>query len=250
MVNLDSLFARITAVNKRNFATIDPAGPIDSDRMLVMLTKERNPIYQPEFEFSYAFLDRTQPDTLRIEPFAEAKSRRYVVGDYAGRPVAFSLDINERPLIDFTPGGLIYEANSSEFQIRVFSNKGKLIRHYQFPYERQRLNPKEEVFPAYTYNRQLLMVRESAEYPEFWPALYHMFLDDQQRIWVSKVKPDREVSEWFVIDDKEAQIAARFEWPADKPIWDVKKGRAYTIESDSAGFKTVVSYDIEFDVHQ
>lgn len=246
IVNLDSLFVRVTEDSKKSYDTIDPAGQFDSDRLIVTLTNERNPIYQPEFKFSYAFLDRTQPDTLRIEPFAEAKSRRFIVGDYAGRPVAFSLDINERPLIDFTPGGLIYIANSSEFLIRVFSQNGNLVREYRYPYERLRLNPKEEVFPSYTYNRQLLMVRESAEYPEYWPALYHMFLDDQQRIWVSTVKRDREVSEWFVIDDSEKKIAARFEWPVEKPIWDVRNGRAYTVESDSAGFKTVVSYDIEF----
>lgn len=247
MINLDSLFQRISADSKRSFATIDPVGLIDSDRLLVKLANERNPIYQPESEFSYAFLNRSQSDSLRIEPITEAKSRRYVVGDYAGRPVAFSLDINERPLIDFRPGGLIYIANSSDFLIRVFSKNGNLVRHYRFPYERLRLKPEEEIFSSYTYNRQLLMVRESAEYPEYWPALYHLFLDDQQRIWVSTVKPDREVSEWFVIDDSKKQIAARFEWPVDKPIWDVKNGRAYTVESDSAGFKMVVSYDVEFD---
>jgi len=246
IVDLDSLLIRVTADTKRSFATIDPAGQFDSDRLLVELTDERNPIYQPEFEFSYAFLNRSLPDSLRIEPITDAKSRRYVVGDYAGRPVAFSLAINERPLIDFTPGELIYIANSSEFLIRVFSQNGNLVRLYRFPYERLRLEPEEEVFPSYTYNRQLWMVRESAEYPEYWPALYHMFLDDQQKIWVSTVKPDRGVSEWFVIDDSEKQIVARFEWPVEKPIWDVKNGRAYTVESDSAGFKKVVSYDIEF----
>ena len=89
------------------------------------------------------------------------------------------------------------------------------------------------------------MVRESAEYPEYWPALHDMFLDDQQRLWVSTVTRDRSLSEWFVIDDKQQEITARFKWPTAKQIWDVRNGHAYTVESDSAGFKIVVSYEFE-----
>jgi hypothetical protein len=225
---------------------IDPVGAVDANQVLVSLAGERNPIYQPEFKQKYALLERMQSDSMKLKPIFEGQARRYVVGDYAGRPVAFSLTINERPLIDFKQEGLIYAANSSEFTIRVFSQDGTLVRIYQFPYERLRLNPAEEIFPDYTYNRQLLMVRESAEYPEYWPALYDMFLDDEERLWVSTVTRDRLKSEWFVIDDKEKQITASFTWPTDKHIWDVRNGHAYTVESDSAGFKTVVSYEFEF----
>lgn len=244
IIEPDLLFALSDSILSSDYERINPVGMADTSSYLVTLSGERNPAYQPEFNVQYSMLKRSHSGSLTISPLFEEKAKRYVVGDYAGRPVAFSLAINEQPLVDFFPGEQIYTANSSEFFIRVISQNGELLRTYRYPYNRLELSPEDDIFPSYTYNRQLLMVRESAEYPEYWPALYRMFLDDEQRLWVSTVTSDQEISEWIVIDDKKQQVAARFNWPVDKPIYSVRNGNAYTIEQNSAGFKIVVSYDI------
>ena len=115
IIELDSLFLREVANEKEGLSTIDPVGIAGLNRVFVTLASERNPIYQPEFELNYSLLDRTQSDSLTARPMFVEQARRYVIGDYAGRPVAFSLAINERPLIDFKSEGPIYAANSSEF---------------------------------------------------------------------------------------------------------------------------------------
>lgn len=221
-----------------------PVSVIGQNRMLVTAAAERNPAYQPEWKIKYARVGTGKNGQSDFVPLFEGMAKRYIVGDYAGRPAAFTLSINEQPLINVGDNGLLYSANSSEFYILVYSQDGILIRTYSYPYDRLELNPDEDIFPSYTYNRQLLMIRESADYPSFWPALYRMFLDDEQRIWVSTVNEDRKMSEWFVIDDHSQRLLTRFTWPADKPIYRVKNGVAYTIEKNSAGFEVVASYDI------
>lgn len=247
IVALDSIFSHSVFAEKIEYPTVNPLGWTGSSGFLVTLSGERNPAYQPEFNVQFALLNRVQADSSELTRLFKGKAKRFVVGDYAGRPVAFSLEINEQPIIDYRTDGLIYAANSSDFYVRIFSREGQLIRTYRYPYKRFRLDPQEEIFPSYTYNRQLLMVRESADYPEYWPALYHMFLDDEQRLWVSTVTADRDIAEWFIIDDTTQQLIARFHWPVEKPIYQVKKGTAYTIERNSAGFKIVISYDLRIE---
>ena len=244
IVELDSVLSRLKETAENGYAAINPVGPIQSNRFLVRLAAERNPAYQPQFDLDYALISSGEVDSLTMTPLFKGKARRYVVGDYAGRPVAFSLEINERPLVDFNADGLIYTANSSDFYIRVYNQEGAFLRTYRYPYERFRLIPEEDIFPSYTYNRQLFMVRESADYPEFWPALHHMFLDDEQRLWVSTVTADRDVAEWFVIDDRSQNMIARFSWPVAKQFYTVRDGYGYSIEKNSAGFKIVVRYKL------
>lgn len=243
-IDLYSLVLASDTLNFDEMMEISPVGLMDHNRMLITVAGKRNPAYQPEWEIQYASIATHKKNTSAFNRLFEERDKRFIVGDYAGRPAAFTLPINEQPLIDFRADGLLYAANSADFYIRVYSKQGTLLRTYNYPYDRHKLNPDEDIFPSYTYNRQLLMVRESADYPPYWPALHHMFLDDEQRLWVSTVTEGREQSEWFVIDDHSKSLITQFRWPVDKPIHRVKNGTAYTIEKNSAGFKVVVSYGI------
>ncbi|WP_340103850.1 hypothetical protein [Rhodohalobacter sp. 8-1] len=245
-VDIDTLYTRSDFAADLAQTDITPVGLLDGSRILLIESGKRNPAYQPEWQIQYTSLTLNENGQPEITRLFKGMAQRYMVGDYAGRPAAFTLSINEQPFIDFKPNGLLYAANSSDFYVRVYSQEGGLLRTYAYPYERLELNPDDDIFPSYTYNRQLLMVRESAEYPKFWPALYHMLLDDEKRIWVSTVVEDREMSEWFVIDDRSQELIARFMWPVDKPIRLVKNGTAYTIEKNSAGFEVVAAYNISF----
>lgn len=243
--DVDSLYNRSNSGSSLSQTDITPLGIFGPRHLLLTESGKRKPAYQPEFQIQYVSLMLNENGQPVVRPLFKGMAKRFMVGDYAGRPAAFTLSINEQPLIDFRPGGLVYAANSADFYVRVYSQEGGLLRTYAFPYERLELNPEDDVFPSYTYNRQLLMVRESAEYPKLWPALYHMVLDDEYRIWISTVVEDREVSEWFVIDDRSQELIAHFMWPVEKPIHRVKNGTAYTIEKNSAGFEVVGSYEIK-----
>ncbi|MFO7847121.1 MAG: hypothetical protein R6V27_11205 [Balneolaceae bacterium] len=243
-IALDSLISdKFTAGQATNALDFIPLGVDRNEKLLFAFYEQRNPAYQPDGQIDIALLsisNGAEPEILFQE-----KADRYIVGDYAGKPAPFTLPIEEKPFIDFTGSGKIFSAYSTDFLIRVFSADGTPLRTYRYPVERVDFQPEEDLLPEYSYNRQLYMVRESAEYPDQWPALYDMFVDDEQNIWVSTVQENREVSEWFVIDDdNEKSVAARFSWPVDKPIHAVKNGKAYTIEQNSSGFEVVVRYNV------
>jgi len=221
---------------------LNPLGVDRNGKLLFAYSKKRNPAYQPDGKINLALLSIS--DGVEPEMLFQEKAERFMVGVYAGKPAPFTLPIAEKPFIEFTDTGKIISAHSTDFSIRVFSADGAPLRTYLYPLDRVDFHPEEDFFPEYTYNRQLHMVRESAEYPNYWPALYDVFVDDEQNIWVSTVQEDRDVSEWFVIDDIEKSVAARFHWPVDKPIRAVKSGKAYTVEKNSSGFEVVVRYNV------
>lgn len=243
-IPLDSLISEeLIAGQPNNALDLHPLGIDRNGRLLFAFNEQRNPAYQPDGQIDLALLsisDGAEPKILFQE-----KAERYIVGIYAGKPAPFTLPIAEKPFIEFTGSGTIVSAHSTDFSIRVFSADGVPLRTYFYPLQRVDFLPDEDLLPEYTYNRQLHMVRESAEYPDHWPALYDMFVDDEQNIWVSTVQEDRDLSEWFVIDDNKKSVAARFHWPADKPFREVKSGKAYTIEQNSSGFEVVVRYDVD-----
>lgn len=98
------------------------------------------------------------------------------------------------------------------------------------------------VFSEFSHNDQLLRIRQTAEYPDTWPALYSIVTDDRARLWVSSITADEDEFIWWVIDQDGEY--ARFVWPAGREIVHVQNGYAYVIESDRAGFKDVVRYRI------
>ncbi|NBC27988.1 MAG: hypothetical protein GVY08_14080 [Bacteroidetes bacterium] len=242
-IALDSLLSEeLTAGQPNNALDLHPLGVDRNGRLLFAFHEERNPAYQPDGQMHIALLSIS--DGVGPKILFQEKAERYIVGVYAGKPAPFTLPIAEKPFIEFTDTGKIVSAHSTDFSIRIFSTDGAPLRTYRYPLQRVDFQPEEDLLPEYTHNRQLHMVRESAKYPDHWPALYDMFVDDEENIWISTVQVDRDVSEWFVIDDIEKSVAARFHWPVDKPFRAVKGGKAYTIEQNSSGFEVVVRYDV------
>lgn len=227
---------------------MDPGGQasiknVGSDgSYIVSFRQNRDPAYDPEGVISYYLA--AADGSLISDRIHEQPDMRYLVGDYAGRPAPFVLPLPEKPLFTVSQEGRIYSAYTDEFLIHVHSPDGTHLHAYYFPFERSILDPAEVIHPRYSHNNQLLMVRESAEYPEKWPALYSMIVDDEGRIWVSTITDDRSLLEWWVIDDVSGELLTRFSLPFEKPIAAVKNGSVYTIEKNSMGYEIVVRYRI------
>jgi len=220
-----------------------PVAIKDDDSFLIAFQRKREPAYEPEGEIQYFIADTS--GELISEKIYSQPDIRYLVGDYAGRPAHFTLPYPEKPLLEISKNGKIYSAFSDEFLIHVLNEHGRKQHSYYYPGERYLLDPHEVIHPRFSHNDQLLRVRESAEYPEKWPALHSMLSDDENRIWVSTITENRNEMQWFVIDDITGEIAYTFRWPFDKPISFVKSGSVYTIEKDNMGFQQVVRYRIK-----
>lgn len=210
---------------------------------LVQSKEEKNPAYYPDRLLNYFAINSDRK--ILSGKLLEQRDMQYLVGDYAGRPAPFTLDIPERSLLAISNKDELYSAWTGEFLIKVYDADGNYRRAYYSPFDRADLNPQEVIHPRYSHNLQLRRIRESTEYPEKWPALYSMLVDDKHRIWISTVNEDDERFGWWVIDSN--TVFARFNWPRKKPVKLIKNGFVYTVESNSGGFKEVVRYRIDGD---
>jgi len=94
---------------------------------------------------------------------------------------------------------------------------------------------------------QVLRSLRISELPQRWPAFHALKMDDENRVWISTIVEDFDIYEWWVLEDS-GEVIAKFDWPRDKPIREVKNGYAYTLETEEeTGLQTVVRYTIEMD---
>lgn len=219
-----------------------PAAVFDDGSHFVALRQLRNPAYENEGQIRYFRAGKN--GHIGPDQIFGIQDVRYLVGDYAGKPAPFTLTIPERPLFDMAGSNNLYFAHSNEFFIQVLNPEGEILKAYYYPFERQILDPDEVIHPRFSHNDQLLRIRESAVYPTRWPALYSMLVDDENRIWISTITHNRDILEWWVIDDESGMLLTRFTWPFNRPVYYVKNGSVYAIEENSMGFKVAVKYSL------
>jgi len=182
--------------------------------------------------------------TVQKDDFFELQTEKFLIGDLAGRPLAFQLPYPERSLITELNNGVFYTVWTEEFEIIERDSTGSIQRVFTFPYNRAPLDAEEMIREGYSHNRQLQLTRESAVYPENWPAIYTMFTDDLGKIWVALIPEDESVFEWWIIDpsDKQEAVQQTFNWPRSSLFQHAANGEVYAVESDADGFKKVVGY--------
>ncbi len=232
---------KINAAEESGEIRWKPVWAREDGTFLVQRKEEKNPAYYPNRFLRYFTINRA--GDIISEKLLEQKDTKFLVGNYAGRPAPFTLDIPERSLLAMSNDHELYSAWTGEFLIKVFDADGNYLRAYYHPFNRTKLNPEEVIHPRYSHNVQLRRIRETTEYPEEWPALYSLRVDDKSRIWVSTVIDDDDHFEWWVIDSN--SVFARFKWPKEKPVQFIKDDFVYTVETNSGGFKEVVRYRIE-----
>ncbi|MCC5941114.1 MAG: 6-bladed beta-propeller [Balneolaceae bacterium] len=228
--------------NSLNFRS-EPVARIDNANYLMKFRQIRNPAYEPNGILYFIRMNRYGENQQKVAEFPDVS---YVVGDYAGSPAAFSLPLPDQTIYHISSSNKLFAAHTAEFFIRSFSVEDVSEKNsYYFPTDRFLLNPDEINHPRFSHNRQLLKVRESANYPEYWPLLYSIVTDDLNRIWVSKILEDRENLEWWIIDDNNQEVIGRIVLPISKNIAHIKNNEVYTIENDDMGFKKVVRYRLK-----
>lgn len=152
----------------------------------------------------------------------------------------------EKSLFEISENGNIYSARTGDFKIQVRNLKGKVMRTIQQPYDKLELS-RRKLLDSYEKAGNKVhvdMIKEAKDLPKYWPALNHIFLDDQNRLWVQTFTDRESEFKWFVLSES-GEILATFMWPADKEIKSVRNQNMYTLETDSDGFSIVVRYQIK-----
>ena len=145
--------------------------------------------------------------------------------------------------ISVSKDGQLFHINTGEFLIKKYDVDGHYLSSIYYPYQKEPLE-KDDVLNDYHPNMH--PVFDNAEFPETWPALESIIVDDEERTWVSTITEDKSVRQWYVLEES-GEVVASFSWPRNSDIKMIRNNKMYAEETDQeAGIKVIVGYDLEF----
>lgn len=183
------------------------------------------------------------------EEILKQRGKQYLVGDHAGKPASFTLDMPAQSLTAASVGNDLFSAWTEEFLVKQYDGEGNYLRAYYSPFKRRKLDPETDVYPEFRHNDQLLRIRKSAEYPEYWPALYSMITDDENHLWVSTIPGESKTLEWWILNygEPEEPLLAKFRWPVSRSIELINNGSVYVSDiNPETGFRQIIKYRVKF----
>lgn len=159
---------------------------------------------------------------------------------------------SRRTLMDISDDDHIYSAWSEEFLVEKYDPEGNYIQAFYYPYtnrEVSRQDVNERISDRFSES-----LRNSDSLPDTWPALYALFVDDENRIWVSTNSDNEDLRNWWILSDK-GELLGHIEYPSGETtylgevqIQIVKDGYLYKRENDEeTGSEKVVRYRIEME---
>ena len=151
--------------------------------------------------------------------------------------------------------GQFYTVESSDFLVRKYDRQGNYLRAFYYPVQSPKVVREDAVRSA---NDLVESIADNVDFPESWPVINHIFLDDENRFWVSTIMESDEYFQWWVLDEA-GQLLGKFKWPGDK-YQDpaslenhviVKDGYFYQRKkSEDDGTVSVIQYKIQFEEFQ
>lgn len=190
----------------------------------------------------------SQPDKTQLVHFVRDVEMPY--------EAIHSFAFSPQSLFTVTPDDRFISARTDQFKLSVYDASGVQEKQISHPVDPLPVSRRELIRMYENRVTQLgegvaaAMIREADNLPDAWPVLRGLFSDDDGRIWVSVVKEDFTLNEWWVLKP-DGEPLARFEWPRSKRIEMVRNGHIYTRETDEkTGLQTVVRYRIEFEGSQ
>lgn len=158
-------------------------------------------------------------------------------------------------IIDIDSKSNIYSAWTGNFSIKVYSCTGKYKHSITHEFEKKNLD-KQQIIDSYkSRGDRIYQKAKQYSYPDTWPAIDQLLIDDKDRIWVSTIVDDDSYYEWYILDTT-GEILTRFMWSGERfkrhyqqrEIKYVNNNSLFTIEvDDETGEKKVVKYKFTLD---
>ncbi|MEX0928532.1 MAG: hypothetical protein WDZ53_03935, partial [Balneolales bacterium] len=188
----------------------------------------------------YYYLD--EEGNIMSEQLFETKSSIEVLIPHPHGRVGFPFEFFGRSLIGLDDER-IYAAWSQDFLIKIYDQNGEYQRAFYYPYERIPLTPENALSTEFFESLQSRGGLRSFDFPQAWPALNRMLIDDENRLWISTIIDDDQVYEWWVLDEN-GELLSKLNLPRDRSIRAVKNGYLYTHETDELDIASIVRYRI------
>jgi len=190
----------------------------------------------------YSILDHS--DERIHDKFLEHPDSDIFSDNTDGFAIAMVLPFADKPLVAVSNKSDIYKAWNNDFLVKKYNYEGEYKSAFYYLFENEEL-VRRDVLEM--YDDRFRRAIQNADFPEHWPALNDMLIDDENRLWASTIVEDFDLYEWWVLEDT-GELITKFEWPRDEPIEVIKNGKMYTRETDEeTGLQQVVRYGFEMD---
>jgi len=157
---------------------------------------------------------------------------------------SIKLPFSTQGQIAVSASGQIHHINTGEFFVNRYDSQGELLQAIYYPFEKASLN--EDAFEE-EQHPNMQPVYDDVNFPETWPALESLLVDDENNTWVSTIVEDQSVREWYILNESGA-VKATFVWPIESEITIVRNGKMYAEEKDSeTEAKSIVGYELEYE---
>lgn len=132
----------------------------------------------------------------------------------------------------------IYSLWTEDVHVMVQNVKSGDSYNLVFPFNKSKLNP-NDIISSYEGNERMHQRAKNEEYLATWPAVAHLLVDDEGRIWIATITDDEETFEWWVIS-KRGEVISKFNWPGKrlerhrvpKQVQAVRNGYLYSREEN------------------
>lgn len=179
--------------------------------------------------------DKLLKDTSSVSVFVPADGRPTV-----DVPMDFFYG---RSLTALSNDNRIFHAWTHNFLIAVYDPDGGYLHSFYYPVDAVPLTP--ESTREAEISEHLTEMMPSMNLPDTWPVLESMLVDDQNRIWVSVITENKEIYQWWVLDEY-GELLARFDLPRETEIREMKDGNLYTLKTEEeTGLQEVVRYEMD-----
>lgn len=197
----------------------------------------------PQSPDSLLFYDMDQSGEIQPNRILSQQGFIYYSGTGELQNAMFSFDFTPRSLRVLSEDDNIYTNLSDEFLIKVFNPEGDYLRAIYYPFDEMEIN-RTDLINRENRGEPYRQVIQRIDLPETHPVIKNMFMDDENRLWISTFTDNDDTDNWWVLN-KEGEMLGRFSLSSNKWIREIKNDRVYTIETDfDSGEFDIVRYRI------
>ncbi|HLR26599.1 MAG TPA: hypothetical protein VK112_12090 [Fodinibius sp.] len=162
-----------------------------------------------------------------------------------GMTVMFEVLYKRSSRFAYTGSELIH-GWTEEMLIKTYDEQGQYQRAFYYPDPGIPLEVEDALAQYQNPGENVVRAIRNDTLPETWPAFDVLQPDDEGRLWISTFTSDPQTSEWWILDATDGTLLARFDWPREKKVEQIKNDKLYARETEKeTGLQEIVRYGIE-----
>lgn len=206
------------------------------------IISEYEDIWKPgSSRFKYLFpINLSRGDLISSEPIQKQQIKSVFRKESGDRFQQGEFPFSRTTINTLSSDNNIYSLNTDNILIKVYDINGQYLRSFYHDFGNIQIDY-DTFFDLVSLKKSDL---PNFNFPETWPAVHSMVMDDRDRIWLSTIIENEEVYKWWVLS-KEGKLLGQFRWPRSKEIKVVKKDKVYALEEDpESGVDSIVRYNM------